>query len=285
MIKKLFVTGGSGYLGQHLLHSTTMWNTHATYFQTQPAYGSHTTFHQCDLRDRTRVFTLVESIHPDVIIHTACSNRTSQEIEAIVPAARHLVDAAKGSSCRFIHISTDLVFDGEEAPYHEKSQLMPISSYGRAKAKAEEHITSVDSQAVIIRASMMYGIDPIDHQTRWLLDGIENRKTVRLFTDEIRSPIWVNTLVASLLELAESDFTGILHIAGPESFSRWEFGLAMLNLLDRMPTDNIIPATRAESGLNRPRDLTFNIEKAKHVLKAPLLSISEVYHQIHSVES
>ena len=281
----LLITGGTGFLGHHLIHSARNWNTHATYFQTPPTPDSPATFHHCDLQDEIRVRQLLTAIVPDIIIHTACSNRTPQEIEAIVPAARHVTQFAKESSGRFIHLSTDLVFDGEEAPYHEASVPNPISSYGRAKAHAEQIIAKLYPQAAIIRASLMYGIDPVDHQTRWLLNGIEKNETVRLFTDESRSPIWVYTLAASLLELADSDFSGVLHIAGPESFSRWDFGMKILDILHRVPTDNIIPATRAESGLNRPRDLTLDIRKAKSLLKTSLLSISEVRQQIHSADS
>ena len=285
MKNTLLITGGTGYLGYHLIHSAKNWNTHATYFQTSPAPDSPATFHHCDLQDEIRVRQLLTDIAPDTIIHTACSNRTPQEIEAIVPAARHITQFAKRTSGRLIHLSTDLVFDGEEAPYREKSVPNPISSYGRAKAQAEQIIAKLYPQAAIIRASLMYGIDPIDHQTRWLLNGMEKNETVRLFTDEIRSPIWVKTLAASLLELAESNFSGVLNIAGPEPFSRWDFGMKILDLLHRVPTDTIVPATRAESGLNRPRDLTLDIRKAKHVLNTSLLSISEVRQLIHSVDS
>ena len=287
MKNTLLITGGTGYLGHHLIQSASAknWNTHATYFQTPPAADSPATFHHCDLQDEIRVRRLLTAISPDVIIHTACSNRTPQEIEAIVPAARYVTQFAKESSGRFIHLSTDLVFDGEEPPYHEESLPNPISSYGRAKAQAEQIIAKLYPQAAIIRASLMYGIDPIDHQTRWLLNEMEKNETVRLFTDESRSPIWVKTLAASLLELAESNFSGILNIAGPESFSRWDFGMKILDLLHRVPTDTILPATRAESGLNRPRDLTLDISKAKRLLTTSLLSISEVRQQIHSIDS
>ena len=248
MKKTLLITGGAGFLGQHIVRAATTWQTHATYYQSQPSLYPHVTYHHCDLRDRTRVGTLLASVRPDVMIHTACSNHSAQEVNSIVPAARVLAEASQGASCRFLHMSTDLVFDGEEAPYDEESLPKPISTYGQAKADAEQLISDCYPQAVIIRSSLMYGVDPVDHQTRWLLDGLVRHKPVRLFTDEFRSPIWVKTLAASLLELAETDFVGILHIAGPESFSRWEFGLAMLDLLNRTRTENILPSTRAEAG-------------------------------------
>jgi dTDP-4-dehydrorhamnose reductase len=220
-----------------------------------------------------------------VIIHTACSDRSSEEIKAIVPAARHLAQVAKGSSCRLIHLSTDLVFDGEEAPYHEQSLPKPICEYGRAKAEAEHIMTTLCPQAVIVRTSLIYGVDPVDHQTRWLLERLNKGQTIQLFTDEIRCPIWVNTLCECLLELTNTDFSGVLNIAGPERLTRWEFGLGILALHDRPPTGKIVPSTRAEAGLIRPRDLTLNIEKARNSLEAPLLSLKEVRHRLFSTDS
>lgn len=286
MNKTLLITGGAGYLGQHLIScASSSWRTHATYFKTPPSESLQTTWHHCDLRDSGSVRDLITSLHPDVIIHTACSNRSSEEIEAIVPAARHLAQVAKGSSYRLIHLSTDLVFDGEDAPYHEKSLPKPISEYGRAKAEAEHIIATHFPQAVIVRTSLMYGMDPVDHQTRWLLDGLKKGQAIQLFTDEIRCPIWINTLTECLLELTSTDFSGMLNIAGPEPLTRWEFGLGILSLHNRTPSERIVPSTRAEAGLIRPRDLTLNIEKAKNSLKTPLLSLREVRHHLYSTDS
>lgn len=282
MKKRLLITGGTGYLGQHLVLRATNWNTHATFFKTQPPAALPAKWHHCDLRDGGRVSALITSLHPDVIIHTACSNRSPEEIAAIGVAARHLAQVARESAGRVIHLSSDLVFDGEKAPYDEESLPMPISDYGRAKAEAERTFTTILPQTAIVRTSLMYGIDPVDHQTRWLLDGINRGHTVRLFTDEIRCPIWVNTLSDSLLELSEKEVARILHIAGPQPLTRWEFGLGILALHNRTPTERVVPSTRAAAGVNRPRDLTLNIDKAKNILKTPLLTLREVGDRLHS---
>ncbi|UCE62654.1 MAG: SDR family oxidoreductase [Nitrospirota bacterium] len=285
MKNTLLITGGAGYLGQHLISHAGSWRTHATYFQTPPPEGLQTTWHHCDLRDGGRVKELITSLHPDVIIHTACSNRSLEEIEAIVPAARNLAQGAKESPCRLIHLSSDLVFDGEDAPYDEKSRPKPINDYGQAKAEAEHSVAALFPKAAIVRTSLMYGMDPVDHQSRWLLDGLNKGQTIQLFTDEIRCPIWIHTLTECLLELTRMDFSGMLNIAGPDPLTRWEFGLGILALHNRTPTERIVPSTRAEAGLIRPRDLTLNIEKVKHILNIPLLSLREVHQRHYSRDS
>ena len=282
MNNTLLITGGVGYLGQHLISGAGNWQTHATYFQTPPPERLQTTWHQCDLRDSGSVKALITSLYPDVIIHAACSNQSLEEIEAIVPAARNLAQGARESPCRLIHLSSDMVFDGEEAPYSEKNRPTPISAYGRAKAEAEHLVAALFPQAAIVRTSLMYGMDPLDHQSRWLLEGLNKSETVRLLTDETRCPIWIDTITACLFELTSLDISGILNIAGPEPLTRWEFGVAILALHHTTPNKRIVPSTRAEAGLVRPKNLTLNIKKAQTLLKTPLLSLQEVHDRLFS---
>ena len=281
----LLITGGTGYLGTHLIRQAKSCNLHATFFRTQPPPTSTVSFHHCDLREEDQVHQLVTLIQPDSIIHTACSNKSSEEIEAIAPAALHLSTIAQDRSIKLVHLSTDLVFDGTAAPYREEDPPNPLHPYGKAKAEAEHIVSTISSEAIIIRSSLMYGIDPYDHQTRWLVQGMDNREPVHLFTDERRSPIWVKTLANALLELVTLDFHGILHLAGPESLNRWNFGLAILHLLHRRLTSNIRPSTIDEVGIIRPKDLALNIDKARHLLKTRFLSIAEVTKQLQRVES
>ncbi|WP_454063074.1 SDR family oxidoreductase [Candidatus Nitrospira salsa] len=276
----LLITGGTGYLGYHLIKLAKSWHTHATFFQTPPPTSSPAIFHQCDLTEKDQVHKLIISVKPDVIIHTACSNKSSKEIDAIFPAAHHLSTIAHQQSIKFLHLSTDLVFDGTLAPYQETDIPNPLHPYGKAKTEAEQIVSLHCPAAIIIRSSLMYGIDPLDHQTRWLVRGMDTGEPVRLFTDERRSPIWVHTLAEALLELTNMDFQGILHLAGPETMNRWDFGLAILTLLGRGATSNIQTSTIETSGMIRPKDLAFTIDTARQLLNTPLLSISEVTNQL-----
>ena len=171
------------------------------------------------------------------------------------------------------------------APYHEEDRPYPLHPYGKAKTAAEQIVSTVCPESIIIRSSLMYGIDPYDHQTRWLVQGIEKEEPIRLFTDEIRSPIWVENLARAILELSTLCYTGILHLAGPEALNRWDFGMAILKLLKQRSKSNVQPSTIAESGMIRPKNLALRIEKARALLKTPLMSVSDVMHQLHEVRS
>jgi len=280
----LLITGGSGYLGSQILRMTQHWATHAIYLHHTPAPSQHTMFHQCDLRDKKQVEQLLADVHPSVIIHTACSNQNQDNLDSILPAARNLAEAAVTIDARLIHVSTDLVFDGQHGPYSEDATPSPLSEYGQVKVQSEKIVMTHHPKALVVRPSLIYGINPIDHQTRWLIKGIEEHQPIRLFTDEYRSPIWVNTLSLALLELAEGTVTGIVHLAGHQAFNRWEFGQAMLKMLKLATPPHVVPSTIKESGLIRPQNLTLDITKAQQLLKTSLLSVTEVSHQLCQAE-
>jgi dTDP-4-dehydrorhamnose reductase len=170
-----------------------------------------------------------------------------------------------------------LVFDGENAPYTEQSPVAPINPYGAAKAFAEGLITSMMPEALIVRPSLIYGFDPVDKQTGWIIDGIRKGETVRLFTDEFRCPIWVDTLALALLELAAGRHEGILNLGGPQSLNRWDYGMKMLKHLGLEPGPDVIKSTIAESGLKRARDLTMDMSRARRLLRTPLLTVDEAF--------
>ncbi len=273
-MKRLLITGGSGFLGARLTQIATAsgeWDAFPTFF-TNPI--NHPNAIQLDLRDGAAVGKAVRDLRPEAIIHQAISNKNDEYVAAIVPAARHVVDAALDFGVRLIHISTDLVFDGEHPPYTEQSPTAPVNTYGAAKAYVEGLITNAMPEALIARPSLIYGFDPIDKQTGWLLEGIRRKQAVRLFTDEIRCPIWVDSLAQALLELAESKHTGILNLGGPP-LNRWDFGMMMLACLNVDAGGCAIRSTIAESGLKRPADLTLDVSKAKRVLRTEIVSVEE----------
>lgn len=278
--RTLLITGGSGYLGSQIIRTAKMWDTHGIYLHNRPPSSPNVTYHQCDLCNGEQVGALIKKVQPSVIIHTACSNQTQKNLDSILPAATNLIEAAIPIHARFIHVSTDLIFDGQKGAYSEEAKPSPLSEYGQFKAQAERVVLTGDPRSLVVRPSLIYGIDPLDHQTRWLIKGIEENQPVRLFTDEFRCPIWVNTLSDALLELAVNTVTGILNLAGAQALNRWEFGQAMLTMLKRDLPPNVVPSTIKESGLIRPQNLTLNISRAQRTLKTPLLSVAEVTQQL-----
>jgi dTDP-4-dehydrorhamnose reductase len=274
---RLLVTGGSGYLGAYLLQSAAAlgWDVHGTFFS-RPIAASHGNAHQLDLGQHYAVEALVARLRPDAIIHTACSNRDSANIAAIEPAARHLADAAHRHGTRLVHLSTDLVFDGEHAPYDDTAPLAPKGAYGRAKAAAEAVIAAHCPSAAIARPSLIWALEPLDRQTTWLVEGMRRGERVTLFTDEIRCPVHLHDLSAALLELAaRPDLAGPFNLGGPQALSRWDFGLKLLEALGLPRGGNLLPGMVAESRLERARDLTLHCDRARQLLNTQLRSVDE----------
>lgn len=279
---RLLITGGSSYLGQHLVPlADASHDTCYTYFHNN-SHASPQGF-QLDLRQETAVHDLVMSWQPDVIIHTAGSNRIADMRAVIEQGTRHIVAAAIAVNARLIHLSTDSIFNGRHddphpPPYTEETPPSPVNAYGAAKAAAEG-IVAQHHNHVIVRTSLIYGLQQQDHGTQWMAAALRAGKQVTLFTNQRRNPVWVQTLANACLELATHSYRGILNVAGEQVLSRAEFALKLLDFWQIKPRETLtIGPSSAEQW---PLDCELDLGRATAVLKTPLPGVDKVLTQTH----
>ncbi len=292
---RLLITGGSGYVGAGILRRAPQeWKIAATYFA-HPLEPSGVAAFRVDIRDTDAVNRLFTEFRPDVVIHTAALMAGDEMMATNVDGSRHVARAAMRSfdsagaplRTRLIHLSSDVIFDGEHAPYDEDAAPAPLTPYGESKARAEQGVTAEHANPIIVRTSLVYGFAPMDPRTRQTLDGA----MPRLFTDEYRCPIFADDLADALIELAGSrrfiadpraeahttNALSVLNIAGPQRLSRYEFGVKLARAFG--VASRFQPALSASSPTPRPRDCALDITRAQQILKTRLQSVDAVLAQ------
>lgn len=277
-MSRILVTGGTGYLGSALVRqaSAAGHSVAASYFSQAPPEPSAASWAPLDVRDALSVEELIERLRPAVVIHTAFVQSGPDLMEVTAEGAGHVARAAAMAGARLIHLSSDVIFDGErEGAYSEADPPAPISDYGRAKARAEALVAAAHPAAAIVRTSLIYGFDPIDKISRFALDTAEGRTGARLFTDEFRCPVYVEDLAAALLELAGLPYGGVLNLAGAECVSRYELGTLIARAWGVDPA-GLAPGLSGESPVRRPRNCVLDGARARSLLQTRLRGIREV---------
>lgn len=271
---KALITGGGGLLGGALLRGAPpQWELHATQRRNPAPTG---VAHSVDLSERSSVEDLIARTQPSIVFHTAYS-ATSPERD-IWLATKNVVDLARESGAALVYTSTDMVFDGEHAPYAEDAHLCPVLEYGRWKAKAEKYVRETLPQAAVVRASLLVSFSPLDPRSALVASALRGESKVTLFSDEIRSPIHVDDLAAQMWEIAKlepSARQGIWHLAGPESMSRYTLGLLVAAHL-RLHPEMLSAASQQTAAERRPRDLRLSTERADTLLGTRARPISAI---------
>jgi dTDP-4-dehydrorhamnose reductase len=276
---RLLVLGGSGELGHQVVLAASEWDVHAT-FLTRPGRASSAAWYRLDVVDHQSTRRLIAQLRPDVVIHTAVSDRDRAKFSsdadfhaAVVDGGRVVAEAAAEEGARCIVLSSDLVFDGKHGNYTEEHPPNPVMPYGQAKADMEGALLAMGTELVIVRTSLILTLEPMGRHVAWIVDALQRGERLDLFTDELRCPIWSDELAAALLELAVLDYRGLLHVAGPEVTHRYALGLALADFFS-LDSTLIVPALSAESGLNRPLNCTLDCSRAYAMLKTPIYGIS-----------
>jgi dTDP-4-dehydrorhamnose reductase len=202
----------------------------------------------------------------------------ARAVNVELPARTARACAARG--IRLVHVSTDLVFDGELAEGRRHAESDPPSArgvYGRSKAEGEHAVLAAFPHALVVRLPLLFG----DSGGRGLgaSDGlvaaIRAGRRPALFTDEWRTPLDAAVAGAALAELCARAEFGVLHVAGPERLSRHELGRLVLRA-HGFDDACVEPATRAERRLaSRPRDVSLDASAARALLATRLAGPSE----------
>jgi dTDP-4-dehydrorhamnose reductase len=240
---RLLVTGASGYLGSALLGAApATWEVAGTRLSA-PGDGP-----VLDVRDEGAVRRLLAVFRPDCVIHTAYVQHGPAMRDVNVAGSRNVAGAATAIGARLLHMSTDVVFNGErKGLWREDDETSPITDYGRSKADAEREVLRIAPDALVVRTSLLYGgAVPAPHE-RLVLDAADGRSETRFFTDEIRCPIAVADLAAALLELAGRRDRGVMHVAGPVAISRHAFARMLAGAGGRDPQRVRAPAAAPTS--------------------------------------
>ncbi|MBL8878012.1 MAG: SDR family oxidoreductase [Phycisphaerales bacterium] len=228
------ITGASGLLGAHVLRALR---------RARPDAHIHTWTGRAaapiapgvlaavvDLITPDSIVASVRTIRPNYVIHTAAMTAVSDAFARPDHAMRvnrdatavlaEVTDACGG---RLLYTSTDMVFDGDAAPYSESSSPRPVSQYGRSKLAGEQAALSI-RDSLVVRIPLLYGLPVSPRASTFAaqIAALQRGEALRLFVDEFRTPIWVEDAARALVALALADVTGLIHTAGPERLSRFE---------------------------------------------------------------
>lgn len=271
---KVLITGGAGLLGSELIaRAPAGVDLHATLRKTAVA-GAEA--HAVDLSDPVATAALLERLRPELVIHTAYSQAAAAR--DVGAATESIARACARAACELIHLSSDVVFGGEHAPYAEDDDLAPVHEYGRWKAAAERAVRERLPAAAIVRTSLIVRADPPDAASEWVLSGLRGGGPVRLYVDELRCAIAVEDLADQIWEIAQMPAqarAGVWHLAGPEALSRHAIGILVARA-HGADASLIVPGRNRESALPRPRDLRLLTRRADRELKMRPRTISEV---------
>ena len=222
-----------------------------------------------DLDDFDRAARLIRKVNPRYIIHTAAvtsvmvAYQHPERARRInIDATQHLAQAAEEVGARFAFTSTDLVFDGSAAPYHEMSVAHPCSIYGKSKLQAEARMKDVGSTA-IVRLPLMIGLPAVHRATTFCdqVSALLNQQPLKLFEDEFRTPIGFEDAARACRQIAESDFTGIIHAGGPERVSRLRIGESLADAL-KVSKTNIVPTRQSDLQFPEPRPTDVSLDSS-----------------------
>lgn len=197
-MKKVLLIGAKGQVGQELQ-------------VTLPPLGEVISIgrEELDLTNSEKISQLIREIHPDYLVNAAAYTAVDKaetepdlaySINAIAP--KIMAESAEKIKAKFLHISTDYVFDGRKnTPYLETDLTNPLGVYGQSKLRGEEEIKNVNSQAIILRTAWVYGSYGKSNFVKTMLRLGKEREELKVVVDQVGSPTWAKDIATAITHL------------------------------------------------------------------------------------
>ena len=177
---------------------------------------------------------MLDSTQPDWVINCAalanleeCEKHPDQAKILNVDLPRELAEACARRSTKFIHLSTDAVFDGtKEGAYTEDDEPSPPGVYSQTKLDGERAVQEANPGAIIARVNFFgWSLSGYRSLGEFFVNNLSKGNNVNGFTDIIFCPMWVNHLAQMLIAMLEKDLHGLYHVVGAQPMNKYQFGM------------------------------------------------------------
>lgn len=280
---KLLITGASGLLGINLaleaMREHEVIGIDRGKLKSAPFQVLKADFLRAD-----EIHSIIDSTNPDWLINCAalanldeCEKHPEQakRLNADFPA--ELAAACAQRKIKFVHLSTDAVFDGtKEGSYSEEDEPNPQGIYSQSKLDGERAVQSANPQAIIARVNF-YGWSLGGRRSlgEFFVNNLSEGRNVNGFTDVIFCPMWVNHLAQTLIAMLEKDLHGLYHVVGAQPMNKYQFGVEVARKFG-LRESLISPQSVETSGLTakRSHNLWLSVHKLSTDLGRPLPDFS-----------
>ncbi|GAB3793854.1 dTDP-4-dehydrorhamnose reductase [Spirosoma humi] len=238
-MKKILLTGANGLLGQKLVsllvQQPTVELVATARGENRLPFSEGYTYRSMDITDRQQVLAVIGEVQPDVVIHGAAMTDVDKcEVQKDacwaqnVHAVEYIIEACQKINAFLLHVSTDFIFDGAAGPYDETAEANPISFYGWSKQAGESAVRHSNLRWAIARTVLVYGIAHDMSRSNiilWVKKSLEDGKTIKVVTDQWRSPTLAEDLAMGCYLIADQEAEGIFNISGKEVLTPYEMAI------------------------------------------------------------
>ena len=254
---KIIITGSNGQLGNEMRVLATKNNQHNFIF---------TDVAELDITDENAVSEFLKSQQADFLVNCAAytdvnkaesDTEKARLINAIAPSI--LAKNCQKYNTKFIHISTDYVFDGKTyTPYQEIDKTSPESAYGLTKLDGEHAIISVSENYVIIRTAWLYSSFGKNFVKTMATLG-KSKQEINVVFDQIGTPTYAADLASAIMEIInkteqnpENFKSGIYHFSNEGVCSWYDFTIAIMQQFNLNCKINPIHTSEYPTQAKRP---------------------------------
>lgn len=237
----ILITGGTSLLGRSLLRTIPTidkYKIYATYYGKEQL--PDTIF--MDLRNPKQISQVFKTSSPDWIIHTAgitnvdfVDKNPELSYEVNVKGTQYIIDECKKYNTKIIYISSNAVFDGENAPYKEEDKINPVNIYGVQKAECEERVKNSGYDYAIVRPVLMYGWNAAFERTNpvtYEIEKLKNSEKLHIVDDIHTQPLYSISCAEASWKIIELNKNGIFHLAGKDILTRFDFAIEIANVFE-----------------------------------------------------
>lgn len=261
-MQNIIITGKNGQLGNELQAIAALY----------PDYNFlYTDVAELDITNNKLVADYFDEHKPVACINAAAytavdkaENEQEIALKVNAEAVKNLAQGCRKHNSKFIHVSTDYVFDGlATSPYKEDDQTNPVNYYGYTKLKGEQYALAENPSSIVIRTSWVYSTFG-GNFVKTMLRLMKERESLNVVGDQFGSPTYAADLAKVILDIVKSidgsseDKAGIYHYSNDGIISWYDFAVAIKEISGSNCKVNPIPTSAYPTPAKRPAYSAFD---------------------------
>ena len=290
-MKNFFLTGVSGLLGLNFFLNLKNNNRIYSPIHKKKILGIKNINLKLHHSNKIKKFLIKKKI--DYFIHTAaitnienCEKYKKKADDTNVKLTLKLSRICNQIGIKFIFLSSDHLFDGKKNFYNENDFTNPLNHYAKTKVEVEKKLLKYNPSCLIIRTNF-FGFGPSYRKSfsDWIIDSLKNKQEIHVFKDVHFTPVSINFLIKSLIEIIDKDVSGIINISSDKKISKYNFALKLakkFNLNHKFIVPSFFSEIKKKNKLvNRPKNMSLNNKKLKSILNLKYIDIDNMINSLY----